>query len=98
MIIIIIIINNNNNNNNSYNDCNKLIIIKDNHNNNDDENNAQNKDKTFKLQSLFKRKFLTTINAIKTFTGEKLNNNTYLLHPNYEETTLSNMQSKHQVH
>ena len=26
------------------------------------------------------------------------NNNTYLLHPNYEKTTLSNMQRKHHVH
>ena len=26
------------------------------------------------------------------------NNNTYSLHPNYEKTTLSNMQRKHHVH
>ena len=41
---------------------------------------------------------LTITNAIKTLTVEKINNNTYLLHPNYEETTLSNMQRKHHVH
>ena len=29
---------------------------------------------------------------------EKRNNNTYLLHPNYEETTLYNMQRKHHLH
>ena len=28
----------------------------------------------------------------------KTNNNSYLLHPNYEETTLSNIQRKHRVH
>ena len=30
--------------------------------------------------------------------GENINNNTSLLHPNHEETTLSNMQRKHLVH
>ena len=37
----------------------------------------------------------------KTVTGEekeKTNNNTYLLHPKHEKTTLSNMQRLHQVH
>ena len=28
----------------------------------------------------------------------KTNNNAYSVHPNYEETTLSNMQRKHHVH
>ena len=28
----------------------------------------------------------------------KINSNTYLLHPNYETTTLSNMQRKHHVY
>ena len=31
-------------------------------------------------------------------TVKNINNNTYLLHPNYEETTLSNMQRKYHVH
>ena len=40
----------------------------------------------------------TITNTIKTVTGKKTNNNTYLVHPNYEETTLSNMRRKHHVH
>ena len=32
-----------------------------------------------------------------TYRG-KINNNSYILNPNYEETTLSNMQRKHHVH
>ena len=41
-----------------------------------------------------------TLITNKTLTGEekKSNNNTYLLHPNYEKTALSNMQRKHHVH
>ena len=35
---------------------------------------------------------------MKTYRGRKKNNNTYLLHPNYEKTTLSNMQRKYHVH
>ena len=31
-------------------------------------------------------------------TKKKNNNNTHSLHPNYEKTTLSNMQRKHHVH
>ena len=35
----------------------------------------------------------------KTLRGEESEKkNTYLLHPNYEKTTLSNMQRKHHVH
>ena len=34
----------------------------------------------------------------KTLRVKKTNNNTYLLHPNYEETTLFNKQRKHRVH
>ena len=34
----------------------------------------------------------------KTPTRKKKNSDTYLLHPNYEENTLSNMQRKHYVH
>ena len=32
-----------------------------------------------------------TYNRRNTYRGRKKNNNTYLLHPNYEKTTLSNM-------
>ena len=40
-----------------------------------------------------------TLITDETLTGEaKKNNNTYLLHLNYEKTTLSNMQCKHHVH
>ena len=39
-----------------------------------------------------------TYNRRNTYRGRKTNNNTYLLHPNYEKTTLSNMQRKHHVH
>ena len=39
-----------------------------------------------------------TLITDETVTGEEKNNNTYLLHPNYEKTTLSNMQRKHHVH
>ena len=45
-----------------------------------------------------------TLITDKTLTGEgkkkfkKKNNNTYILHSNYEKTTLSNMQRKHHVH
>ena len=31
-------------------------------------------------------------------TGKKKHNNTYLLHPNNEETTLSNVQHKYHIH
>ena len=34
----------------------------------------------------------------KNKTNKQTNNNTYLLQPNYEKTTLSNMQRKHHVH
>ena len=34
----------------------------------------------------------------KTLTGEERQKNTYLLHPDYEKTTLSNMQRKDHVH
>ena len=39
-----------------------------------------------------------TYNRRNTYRGRKKNNNTYLLHPNYEKNTLSNMQRKHHVH
>ena len=39
-----------------------------------------------------------TYNTRNTYRGRKKNNNTYLLDPNYEKTTLSNMQRKHHVH
>ena len=103
MIIIIILI-----------VINSYIIIKDNDNDNNDGNNAQNKDnkkylKEIKKESPCEWSFLTititittnkTLITGKTLTGEekKTNNNTYLLHPNYEKTTLSNMQRKHHVH
>ena len=103
MIIIIILI-----------VINSYIIIKDNDNDNDDGNNAQNKDnkkylKEIKKESPCEWSFLTitiTITTNKTFitgktlTGEekKTNNNTYLLHPNYEKTSLSNVQRKHHVY
>ena len=35
---------------------------------------------------------------MKHLQGKRKNNNTYLLHPNYEKTTLPNMQRKHHVH
>ena len=34
----------------------------------------------------------------KTLTGKKKAKVHYLLHPNYEETTFSNMQPKHHIH
>ena len=34
----------------------------------------------------------------KKLIGEKTNINTYLLHPNYEGTTLSNIQREHHVY
>ena len=39
-----------------------------------------------------------TYNRRNTYRGRKSNNNTYLLHPNYENTTLFNMQRKYHVH
>ena len=103
MIIIIILI-----------VINSYIIIKDNDNGNDDGNNAQNKDnkkylKEIKKESPCEWSFLTititittnkTLITGKTLTGEekKTNNNTYLLHPNYEKTSLSNVQRKHHVY
>ena len=39
-----------------------------------------------------------TLITKKTPTGEKANNNAYLLHTNYENTTLSNTKCKHHVH
>ena len=103
MIIIIILI-----------VINSYIIIKDNDNDNDDGNNAQNKDnkkylKEIKKESPCEWSFLTititittnkTLITGKTLTGEekKTNNNTYLLHPNYENTSLSNVQRKHHVY
>ena len=39
-----------------------------------------------------------TLITNKTLTREKINNNTYLLHPNYEVTILPNMQHKHGDH
>ena len=93
---------------------NSYIIIKDNDNDNDDGNNAQNKDnkkylKEIKKESPCEWSFLTititittnkTLITGKTLTGEekKTNNNTYLLHPNYEKTSLSNVQRKHHVY
>ena len=38
-----------------------------------------------------------TYNRQNTYRGRKKDNNTYLLHPNYEKTTLSNMQRKHKT-
>ena len=38
-----------------------------------------------------------TITIKKTLSGEKTNNNTYLSHPNYEQT-MSNMQGKYHIH
>ena len=40
----------------------------------------------------------STYNRRNTYRGRIKNSNTYLLHPNYEKTTLSNMQRKHHVH
>ena len=85
------------------------IIIKDKDNDNNDENNAQNKDnkKYLKRQSPCEWSFLTiaitittneTLITDKTLTVEEkkkqTKNDTYLLHPNYEKTSLSNMQCK----
>ena len=40
-----------------------------------------------------------TYNTRNTYRGrKKKDSNTYLLHPNYEKTTLSNMQCKHHLH
>ena len=39
-----------------------------------------------------------TYNRRKIYRGRKNNNNTYLLHPSYEKTALSNIQRKHHVH
>ena len=58
-----------------------------------------------KIKKLFKKKQKTnamttnkTLITDKTLTGEERKKGTYLLHPNYEKTTLSNMQRKHHVH
>ena len=90
MIIVIVIV------------INSYIIIKDNDNHNDDENNAPNNEnkKYLKKYSLCEWSFLIitiTITTNKT-TGEKTDNDTNLLHPNYEESTLSNMQRKRIIH
>ena len=50
------------------------------------------------FKKYLKNRVYVITNTIKTLTGEKRNNNTYILHPNYEETNLSNMQRKHHVH
>ena len=55
-------------------------------------------------QKLSKKKKKNTITIYKTLitdktlTGGREKKKTYLLHPNYEKTTLSNMQRKHHVH
>ena len=89
MIIVIVIV------------INSYIIIKDNDNHNDDENNAPNNEnkKYFKKYSLCEWSFLIiTITITNKTTGEKAGNDTNLLHPNYEESTLSNMQRKRIIH
>ena len=35
---------------------------------------------------------MPSFNKQNTYAGQKVNSNTYLLHPNYEEMTLSNNQ------
>ena len=78
------------------------IIIKSKDNDNDDGNNAQNKDDDKKI--IKKKQKTNTIRTNKTLITDKETyrarekKNTYLLHPNYEKTTLSNMQRKHHVH
>ena len=67
------------------------MIIKSKDNDNDDENNAQNKQKTNTITTI------KTLITDKTLTGEEREKK-YLLHPNYQKTTLSNMQCKHHVH
>ena len=49
---------------------------------------------TIKITIATNKKLITN----KTLTMEKTKNNTDLLHLNYEDTTLSNMQCKHHVH
>ena len=71
------------------------IIIKSKDNDNDEENNAQNKDNNInKKNTMTSNKTLITD---KIVTGEEIKK-TYLLHPNYEKTTLFNMQRKHHVY
>ena len=78
-----------------------VIKSKDNHN--DDGNNAQNKDDDKKIIKKAKQK-TNIIRTNKTLTTNKetyrgrKKKNTYLLNPNYEKTTLSNMQHKYHVH
>ena len=67
----------------------KIIIIKKNYK----EKNQKTKNKQ-KTNTITTNKTLITD---KTLTGEE-RKKTYLLHPNYEKTTLSNMQRKHHVH
>ena len=89
--------NNNNNSNNSNADSNKLIY-KDNDNDNDDENNAQNKDNKKHLKNRVYVMIILNNNIYNQNSYRGNTNNTYLLYPNHEETTLSNMQRKHHVH
>ena len=42
--------------------------------------------------------FALKIFLFQNLLEKKTNSNTYLLHSNYEETILSNMQRKHHVH
>ena len=79
------------------------IIIKGKGNDNHDENNAHNKDKNKKkiIKKKTKNKYNenqeNTYNRQNTYSGRQ-KKTTYLLHPNYEKTTLPNMQRKHHVH
>ena len=57
------------------------------------ENNNNNKKKT---NTITTNKTLI-YNRQNTYRGRE-KKKTYLLHPNYEKTTLSNMQRKHHVH
>ena len=86
-----------NNNNNSNADSIKLIY-KDSNNDNDDENNAQNKDNKKHLKNRVYVMIILNNNIYNQNSYRGNTNNTYLLHPNYEETTLSNMQRKYHVH
>ena len=50
------------------------------------------------LKNNYNNKNKTLITHETLIGEEEKNNNTYLLDPNYEKTTLSNMQRKHHVH
>ena len=71
------------------------MVIANNNNFINNKLNSHNRQNTWLLGKEKKTKQNKTK---KNKTKQQNNNNTYSLHPNYEKTTLSNMQRKHHVH